>query len=388
MKRTFITVFVSLFAGITSFISVSHAELTPISDAGLQSFHGQFNARSQKRSDTKVVAKSDSELALSPSLLGLDASDLNLTQGIELDLSIQTSFDFEYIDNDGIGESFNGEAGSLIFSGVNIGSSQTPITPDRVQSEAPFTENELALVNNILIDVDSSQGMFITIEELGDHQGNGIDVVIRDTYLGNKDISAGSFLIEDVSNFIQDSQLARHNQLFGSQLSTLDDGKNTQEGNWVPFFTKVRPTGQDPVLDSTINDPIQNLPSDDLGFPALSANTIIDASFVLNIDKIAWIDDGNGFGLAGVMVYQGIDTDNDGIDDLVGPARLTEMKLETVDHKALDGTDVKALYIENLDFKADIAIQSIYVGSPEHSLGALHIKGLDTSGTSLWIYPH
>jgi len=103
---------------------------------------------------------------------------------------------------------------------------------------------------------------------------------------------------------------------------------------------------------------------------------------------VAWVDDGGEFGLAGLMIYQGEDTNGDGIDDTIGPARLTQMKLETITHTNLEGESVQALYIENLDFKADIAIQSIYVGSPANSLGALHIKGLDTSGTSIWIYGH
>jgi hypothetical protein len=388
MKRIFISFAVS---SALLFSHYSLSALLGLNDSELESLHGQINMADanapMNHSANKGVSRSDSsnlESRVSPlDLIGLDSSDLQLSQGIELDLEIQTSFDFEYIDPDGAGE--EGAEGSLLLSGVHIGSSKTPLTTDKIQSDAPFLASELALINNILIDVDSKAGMFITIEQLGDKYGNGIDVIVNDVYLGGKDNSAGGILIEDISNFIQDSNVETNNQLFSMNLSTLDDGKQTANGNWVPFYSKVLP------IEGAGKQGIDILSSDllsDTGLPGLSANTIIDASFVLSIDKVAWVDDGNEFGLAGFMVYQGIDTDNDGIDDTVGPARLTQMKLETVDHKAFDGSDVEALYIENLDFKADIAIQSIYVGQPENSLGALHIKGLDTAGTSVWVYPH
>ncbi len=388
MKRIFISFAVSS-AMLFSHYSIS--ALLGLNDSELESLHGQINLADVTprvtRSDSKSMSLSEHsnlQPRVSPlDLIGLDSSDLQLSQGIELDLEIQTSFDFEYIDPDGAGK--EGSEGSLLLSGVHIGSSKTPLTTDKIQSDAPFLASELALINNILIDVDSKAGMFITIEQLGDKYGNGIDVIVNDVYLGGKDNSAGGILIEDISNFIQDSNVETNNQLFSMNLSTLDDGKQTANGNWVPFYSKVLP------IEGAGKQGIDILSSDllsDTGLPGLSANTIIDASFVLSIDKVAWVDDGNEFGLAGFMVYQGIDTDNDGIDDTVGPARLTQMKLETLDHKAFDGSDVEALYIENLDFKADIAIQSIYVGQPENSLGALHIKGLDTAGTSVWVYPH
>lgn len=388
MKRKFIALLSVVFFTVFSAFQAVQADLISMTDNDLHSMFGQFDTRLNPLSGSSVEPKSDESTVNFKELLGLDASGLELTQGLELDIAIQTSFNFEYIDDDGVGEANNGRQGSLLLSGVNIGSSKTPITLEQFQSDTPFTENDLALLNNILIDVDSKAGLFMTIEEIGDEFGHGIDIIVQDTYLGNKSVSAGGLLIEDVSNFIQDKNLTDVNQLFGTQLVTADDGKNTLNGNWVPFYSKVLPTVGSSAngLESLI--PSQDLAVENLGFPNITANTVIDASFVLAVDKLAWVDDGREFGLAGVMIYQGIDTNNDGIDDLVGPARLTQMKIETVDHKALDGTDVKALYIENLDFKADIAIQSIYVGSPEHSLGALHIKGLDTSGTSLWIYPH
>ncbi|MGR6873215.1 hypothetical protein ACU6U9_13105 [Pseudomonas sp. HK3] len=220
--------------------------------------------------------------------------------------------------------------------------------------------------------------MFITIEEIGDRLGNGLDIIVNDVYLGNEQASAGGLLIENLSNFIQDQDLSELNQTFNLNLSTLDDGKNTANGNWFPINAIV-------LTQDTTSD----LPSSDLGIANLTSNTTIDASFAVHLDKVAWVDDGGEFGIAGLMIYDGLDTNNDGIDDTVGPARLTQMKIETIDHTAFDGEQVKALYIANFDFKADIAMQSIYVGNPQTgSLGALHIQGLDTAGTSVWIYGH
>ena len=317
------------------------------------------------------------------SQITLGGGDLELTQGIELDLDMQVSLNMEWIDGDGHStSSVEGTQGSLKLSGIHMGNSESPLTGLDVQNDTPFLESEVAVIRDLYIDVDSQQGMFITLNELGDKYGNGLDIIVNDVYLGGQEKSAGGILIEDVSNFITNEQLSKVNALFGSQLISIDDEKSSEGGNWIPFQMLVKTNGEQ-VVD------LPSLPLQDVPIPSIAANSEISANFVLGINKLAWVDDGNEFGLAGVLIYDGIDTNNDGIDDLVGPAKLANMKIETVDHKAWTGEQVKALHIENLDFKADIAIQSIYVGNPQNgNLGALHIKGLDTSGTSLWIYNH
>jgi len=365
------------------FSQLSWADLVPLSDNQLQSSVGKIDFL-QAETNQEVAAEIPSN-ALSP-------ADLTLSTGIELDIKIQASLDVTYVDTDGIGE--NSSAGIIELSGLHIGGSDGPITAEMLASDAPFKSDELAILNNVLIDVDPHQGMFITIEELGDNQGNGVDVIINDIFLGDRTRSAGGLLIENLSNFIQDKNVTRFNDLFGMNLATVDDGKDTANGNWVPFLSQVLTQSADDAqvvqgnqADTVLTESLNQVTAS-VGLPGFGANTTIDASFVLHMDKLALVDDGNEFGLAGLMIYQGEDTNGDGIDDTIGPARLTQMKLETITHTNLEGESVQALYIENLDFKADIAIQSIYVGSPEHSLGALHIKGLDTSGTSIWIYGH
>jgi hypothetical protein len=364
--------------------------MKPLDDDDLQQSHGFMgdhisfdSTQSIKRSDVvarELVPRYQTKSPLFDVLTGLSKDDLSLTQGIEIDLDIQASLDMQWLDPDGFSNGADGEgqAGSLTLSGIHLGNHKSPITASMVNSDQPFLESELATINNILIDFDSKQGMFITIEEIGDRLGNGLDIIVNDVYLGNEQASAGGLLIENLSNFIQDQDLSELNQTFNLNLSTLDDGKNTANGNWFPINAIV-------LTQDTTSD----LPSSDLGIANLTSNTTIDASFAVHLDKVAWVDDGGEFGIAGLMIYDGLDTNNDGIDDTVGPARLTQMKIETIDHTAFDGEQVKALYIANFDFKADIAMQSIYVGNPQTgSLGALHIQGLDTAGTSVWIYGH
>lgn len=385
MKRMFIT-----FVCVMTHSFMSYSQMKPLDDDDLQQSHGFMgdhisfdSTQSIKRSDVvarELVPRYQTKSPLFDVLTGLSKDDLSLTQGIEIDLDIQASLDMQWLDPDGFSNGADGEgqAGSLTLSGIHLGNHKSPITASMVNSDQPFLESELATINNILIDFDSKQGMFITIEEIGDRLGNGLDIIVNDVYLGNEQASAGGLLIENLSNFIQDQDLSELNQTFNLNLSTLDDGKNTANGNWFPINAIV-----------LTQDITSDLPSSDLGIANLTSNTTIDASFAVHLDKVAWVDDGGEFGIAGLMIYDGLDTNNDGIDDTVGPARLTQMKIETIDHTAFDGEQVKALYIANFDFKADIAMQSIYVGNPQTgSLGALHIQGLDTAGTSVWIYGH
>ncbi len=368
--------------------SLGLAQLISLDDEQLQQSHGFVGhgvVFSQARSLPSFELSSSHARNGKPSssvpadlLTGLDKGGLSLTQGLEIDLEIQASLDMAWLDSDG----FSGNAGFLKLSGIHLGGHKGAITSDMLKSERPFRDDELALINNLIIDFDSQKGMFITLEEIGDRYGNGLDIIVNDIFLGNEQRSAGGLLIENVSNFIQDSHLARFNETFGMSLATLDDGKNTANGNWFELNAIV-------LTEEGSDDLGVGLPTSDIGIPGLKTNTTIDASFVLHVDKLAWVDDGKEFGIAGLMIYDGLDTNGDGVDDTVGPAKLTQMKIETVDHRNIAGEPVKALHIANLDFKADIAMQSIYVGDPlTGSLGSLHIKGLDTSGTALWIYGH
>jgi len=321
-------------------------------------------------------------------LQDVELAQAHAQASIELDLQIQTSIEsITYEDTDGAFGSE--EAGVLGLKGVHLGSLKRPITASDFHAERPFADNDLAIIDNLIIDVDNQEGMRINLERLGDAQGNGLDIVVQHVVLGNEDTSAGGLLIEDLSNFISDQQLATSNQLFGTQLSSADDGFNTRGGNFVPLQAQII-TEQAAELTGSLGLPTDSV-STTVGFGTLANATdmTVNSAFALSIAKVAWVDDGGEFGLAGLMIYQGLDTNGDGIDDQVGPAQLTNLKMQTVPHvSSITGETVQAMHFSNIDFKADIAINSIYVGQPENSLGSILIKGLDTSGTQMWMYSH
>lgn len=319
---------------------------------------------------------------------GFDIQD----SGIEIDLDIQTSIDsVEWRDDDGFahlgGES---EAGALILKGLHIGSSQTPISAERVRSETPFQPNELAQIHGMLVQADPQAGTLITIEQLGDAEGNGIDIIVNDIYFGQDLSDQGQrgmgLLVEDLSNFVSDDYLSSINQLFGMQLTSVNDGLNTLGGNFYPMQIRMQPIegGAASGLGS-ISSPL-----DDLGVGGIGQTSmILDAQFVLYMKKLAIYREGFEAGIEGLMIYDGLDTTGDGIDDTVGPVVIDGLRMETIDYEIADGSSVQAMHFSNIDINMDIAMENIYIGNPETgSLGAIHIDDLHIHDTQIWIYPH
>jgi hypothetical protein len=352
---------------------------------------GLVQAEYQMLSDegmARVTAQADL-----PSIPLLDGVDFNVqSSGLEIDLDVQADIgSIEWIDSDGIGE--NGSQGSLILKGVHIGSSNIPITAEQVRDSTPFQPTDLAQIHGMLIEADPQKGTLITINKLGDTQGNGLDLIVNDIYFG-KDLSSEGqrglgLLVEDLSNFVSDDYLTRINQTFGLSLASVDDGMNTQGGNYYPIRLRMQPIegGVETVAETDgLGGSFEDLASiAGLG----ETSMILDAQFVLYVEKIAVYRDDWEAGIQGLMVYQGIDTNNDGIEDTVGPATLTNMRMETVEHTRADGSNVQAMHFSNVDFKADIAMESIYIGNPQTgSLGSLHIDNLHIQDTKMWIYPN
>lgn len=331
-----------------------------------------------------------------PSIPLLEGVDFNVAaSGIEIDLDVQADIgSIEWIDDNGAGK--NGTEGALILKGVHIGSSATPITAEQVRDNAPFAPSDLAQIHGLLVEADPEKGTLITINEIGDTLGNGLDLIVNDIYFG-KDLSGQGergwgLLVEDLSNFVRDDYVDRINDVFALNLASVDDGLNTQGGNYYPIRLRMQPiegasTGG---VNLGVNDGLGGSLEDLVGVGGLGQTAmILDAQFVVYIDKIAVYRDDWQAGIEGLMVYQGIDTDNDGIEDAVGPATLTNMRMETIDHQLADGSSVQAMYFSNIDFKADIAMENIYIGNPETgSLGAIHIDNLHIQDTKMWIYPH
>lgn len=351
---------------------------------------------------------SDKELSLSmaraniPGFPLLDGVDFNSSEtGIEVDLDVQASIEsIEWIDDDGyVGlDGELGEVGSLILKGLHIGSSQSPITAEQVRNPTPFASNELAMIHGMLVEADPEKGSLITINKLGDTQGNGIDLIVNDIYFG-KDTSAQGLrglglLLEDISNFISDEYVEKINSLFNLKLATVDDGMNTVGGNYYPLKIRMQPLdGSQDLINSPvdINDGVvQSDISDLFSVPGLTDTEIlIDAQFVLYVDKIAVYKEDWEAGIQGFMIYQGVDTNLDGFEDTIGPATLSDLKIQTVQHELHSGSQVQALHFSNINFKAEIAMANIYIGKPETgSLGAIHINDLHIKDTQMWVYPH
>ena len=331
-----------------------------------------------------------------PGIPILEEAGFNITEaGVEVDLDIQADIDsITYFDDDGVGP--NGQAGALILSGVHIGSSASPITREQVRSNTPFQPADLAQIHGLFIQADPQAGTLITIDRLGDDQGNGIDVIINDIYFG-KELEAGAcwgLLLEDISNFVSDDYLTEVNSLFNLNLASVDDGFNTLNGNFYPWKIRMMPLEGDTADGSGFTD-LTNANGggleDIISIPGIGGGNTsmrMDIQFVLRMEKLAIYKGDFEMGIQGLMVYQGIDTTGDGIEDTVGPATLDNFLMETVDHKLSTGETVQALHM-NIDFHADIAINNFYIGNPETgSIGAFHINDLDTHNTQLWIYAH
>lgn len=353
------------------------AEYQVLSDAGL----------------ARITAQADL-----PSIPLLDGVDFNVgASGIEIDLDVQADIgSIEWVDGDGVRgiDGSEGNAGALILKGVHIGSSTTPITAEMVRSNTPFAPSDLAQIHGMLVEADPEKGTLITINEIGDTLGNGLDLIVNDIYFGKDLLADGQrglgLLVEDLSNFVSNDYLERINQTFGLSLSSLDDGLNTQGGNYYPIRLRMQPI--EGSVDSTINlgDGLGGGLEDLAGLGSFGQTSmILDAQFVLYVDKIAVYKDNWEAGIQGLLVYQGIDTTGDGIEDTVGPATLTDMRMETIDHQLADGSSVQAMHFSNIDFKADIAMENVYIGNPESgSIGAFHIDDLHIHDTQMWIYAH
>jgi hypothetical protein len=119
----------------------------------------------------------------------------------------------------------------------------------------------------------------------------------------------------------------------------------------------------------------------------------IDAQFMVHMKKLAvykQMDNGSEFemGIEGLMLYQGLDTTGDGIEDTIGPSTMG-MTMQTISHQLSDGSTVQAMHFSDINLNTDIAMANVYIGNAQTgSLGAIHIDNLQIIDTQMWIYPH
>ena len=366
--------FVTCLLAMCIISTASQAALKPISDQEL----------------SLASARANVPIAL------LDQVGFNLSSaGIEVDLDVQADIGaIEWIDEDGLGG--GSQQGTLMLKGVHIGGFDGGITQEMVRSDKPFASTDLAMIRGMLVQADPELGTLITINQLGSEPGRGIDIIVNDIYFG-KDLSAEvvgperakrgwGVLLEDISNFASDEYVGQINNLFGLQLSTVDDGFNSQGGNYYPIQVSMLPLDA-PQLNRT------DLASELI--PGLNVETAmrIDTQFMVHMKKLAvykQMDNGNEFemGIEGLMLYQGLDTTGDGIEDTIGPATMG-MTMEAKPHQLSDGSTVQAMHFSNINLNTDIAMANVYIGNAQTgSLGAIHIDNLQIIDTQMWIYPH
>lgn len=344
---------------------------------------------------------SDQELSLASARANfpiplLDQVGFNLSaSGIEIDLDVQADIGaIEWIDEDGIGA--EGTEGTLMLKGVHIGGFDGDITQEMIRSHQPFASTDLAMIRGMLVQADPELGTLITINQLGSEPGKGIDIIVNDIYFG-KDLSVEAvgveqarrgwgLLLEDISNFASDEYVGQINSLFDLQLSTVDDGFNSQGGNYYPIQVSMLP------LDTQLENRI-DLASELIPGLGLDTSMRIDTQFMVHMKKLAvykQMNNGNEFefGIEGLMLYQGLDTTGDGIEDTIGPATMG-MTMQTIPHKLSDGSTVQAMHFSDINLNTDIAMANVYIGNAQTgSLGAIHIDNLQIIDSQMWIYPH
>ena len=139
------------------------AELMPLSDQNLAEVRGQAKLPSQisdsfERSDDAAATTQLKSLSVTPNTSGTPSA------GITLDIDLQIQIDeIRWVDQDGVG--MNGTQGAISVHGLSIG---------HLDNGTP----EPAPIRGVTLDVDGGNGLIMGVNQIGDAQGNGIDIVI------------------------------------------------------------------------------------------------------------------------------------------------------------------------------------------------------------------
>ncbi len=148
---------------------LAFAELVELNEGELALFRGQA-------AKSSVVSFKEPDAQQSQSLqsgLGPVSAQSSVTQsssvpsaGITLDIDLQMHIDeIRWVDVDGAGP--NGTQGAVSIRGLSIGHL------DDINNPAP------AQIRGVTMDVDGRDGLVIGIGQIGDTQGNGIDMYIE-----------------------------------------------------------------------------------------------------------------------------------------------------------------------------------------------------------------
>ena len=311
--------------------------------------------------------------------------------GFDVDLNTQANLD-DIVLSDENGWSLDGSegiAGTMSLNGVYIGSIDDDIQPWQVRENNPFNKNQTALIKGLSVQGNSETGSIISINQLGQDDGTGFDFIINDIYFG-QDLSAQGehglgLLMENVSNHVSHEYLDNINGLFNLNLA-LGNGTFADNGRFYPIkfaMTPLEGGGIDLGLDGFSQF------GDLVGLPGFGENSmVLDAEFLLYMKKLAIYRNDFEMGIEGLLIYDGKDTNADGIEDTIGPVQISALTMQTKPHTLPGGKQIKAMHISNINVNLDIAMSNVYIGNSQTgSLGALHINDLNISNTELLIYP-
>jgi hypothetical protein len=226
--------------------------------------------------------------------------------------------------------------------------------------------------------------------------GAGADLA---TAASGADGVIGGFKIENFRNYIQDDLVNEYNGVFDMALQ--DSSGNVGGVTGAPGTTGRFIRGEI-VVNGTGN------------LLAGTSGLNISGEFGGAMDQAAWVDEGNEFGVADLGFFHGVDTNEDGIADVIEGMHF-EMDIDVVQHQSWNNTtenagvataDVAALKISGIKLQGTIMMGSLYLdgtnmidhdnnaatadidGIAAQSLGSVLIKDINMEGTSVYVYGH
>ncbi|MFY0642594.1 MAG: hypothetical protein JXR16_16195 [Bermanella sp.] len=383
-------------------------------------------------------------------------SEMTGQAGITIDVDLNMTIDaIKYVDRDG-NQDGSGVQGAITMKGLTIDN-----------------DGGAATIRGITIDADGTDGLVIGLNQIGDTAGNGIDITVDAVIIGTgaanlaktamgaaiasstetgtaataavtdgayadgaayaaglaagepaaigylaaadatvaaayanaasgADGVIGGFKIENFRNYIQDDLVNEYNGVFDM---ALQDSNGTVGGVTGPAGTSGRFVRGEIVINGTGN------------LLAGTSGLNISGKFGGAIDQAAWVDEGNEFGIEDLGFFNGVDTNADGISDVIEGMHF-EMNIDVVQHKSWTHVDnggsegvagqanIAALQISGLKLEGTIMMGSLYLDGTnmydhdadvatadinsisKQSLGSVLIKDIDMTGTSVYVYGH
>ena len=353
--------------------------------------------------------------------------------GITLDLNLDMSIaEIRYADEDGQGTDI-GDGGYLTLSNIEIFGDQG----------AGGTQ---ALIKGVTIDVDGTDGIVIGFGQIGGQssmsQASAVGAVANSDYwtgvnvtadFGINGTQAGSLEIKNFTNFVPNALALEGVQKFGYTFNGVggpivalvnDDASSTNllaiagatatgapgTGGLIQTEFEALVGGGAAADQATWDLATGTVVADNAnnGFAsALAAGTHIDASVSIKaggevgegltidavvgfvIEEMSFSDDGKKMGIHNFTMF---DT-NDLTGEITG-FKVTGLTIDVVDNAtdgfvATNSNATSALKIGGLNTEGTIAMGDIFIGDHTNgSLGAVAIRDIDMSNTSILIYGH